>query len=256
MQKGYFIHNLPNEPVTGKDFCFVRTRKGMAGEPYVNDYVYKTRNLNIGLYQYPLITAGDAYEHSSKMVEDCSTFNTKGFGEHGVLKWCVLNACYINDLEFITNWVKNFNNQIGSIGARPVIFITYDKWNAICKGDDVLTVAGNLTKAADLCISVYNVEKPVLPAYSQKLYWWEYQQNYVYLDEAGIACADSLVSTSPTDTSDDASTIDDDTADSTTLTAISGGLFPLNSKTSIEWDLVHDKVVPTEITVKAIEEGA
>jgi len=41
----------------------------------------------------------------------------------------------------------------------------------------------------------------------------------------------------------------------TTLTATSGGLLPLNSKTSIKWELVGDKVVPTEITVIAIEEG-
>lgn len=50
---------------------------------------------------------------------------------------------------------------------------------------------------------------------------------------------------------------DDPISDPTTTTSVvSGGLFPLNSKTSIKWESVEGKVVPTEITVKAIEESA
>lgn len=46
---------------------------------------------------------------------------------------------------------------------------------------------------------------------------------------------------------------DDDAADSTTLTAISGGLFPLNSVTTIEGSILSKGDEPVVITVKAIE---
>ncbi len=58
------------------------------------------------------------------------------------------------------------------------------------------------------------------------------------------------------DTDSSTGSIGGDTSGGTptsTTSVVSGGLFPPNSKTSIKWELVEGKVVPTEITVKAIE---
>lgn len=256
MKKGYFVHkDVGLDPASaGMEFAFLRTRSGVALDTNINSYVKTTRGMDVGLYQSPIPTAEhDAYVHSSQMAEDCGTFTGGGYGDnHGTLRWVVLNCLNINSLAWITTWVSNFLVQCPNI--RPVLYITYDKWNAICKGDNILTVAGNLAKAADLCITKFQVEAPTLPNYTNKLYFWESSLNVLNLEETGIVCADSLVPTGVVLDDDNEDDNEDDNGSipsSTTIT--SGGLFPLNSKTTIVWIDMSGIPVPTTITVTPIE---
>lgn len=59
--------------------------------------------------------------------------------------------------------------------------------------------------------------------------------------------------TSTTPVEEPSGDIGDTTTPTPTVTTVSGGLFPMNSKTSIIWVEMGDKVVPTEITVVPIE---
>lgn len=65
---------------------------------------------------------------------------------------------------------------------------------------------------------------------------------YVFMEDCDPPAETSDTGTTPSDTGDT-------TTPTPTVTTVSGGLFPLNSKTSIKWENVEGKVLPTEITV-------
>jgi hypothetical protein len=115
--------------------------------------------------------------------------------------------------------VSNFLKQCSNV--RPVIYITPEKWDAICEGENIITVAQNLTSDADLCISKFKTDlitAPVLPDYSKKLYFWEWKNGYFTQDTDGFTCADSYETSSDDDSdgSDDSGD-GDDSGDSTTI---------------------------------------
>ncbi len=253
MEKGYFIHKLPTiDPVdAGMSFAFLRSRVGLKSDPDITTYTKITRGMPVGLYQFPKPAAdAGAYEHSSILVQDMQNFSGGEFGEqHGTLKWAVLCALYLNSLTWIMEWVENIQKQAPSV--RPVIYIDYDKWSAIAKGDDILLVAKNLLTAADLCITKFNVKAPILPTYCDKLYFWEYALNYVYKDSAGIECADELVSTTVTD---DDSSAGGSSGDSSSNSTATGTISLMNSKITIENSIWSKDENPVVITVEPLED--
>lgn len=181
MKKGYFIHNLPNEIPMNYQFCFVRSRIGIAPDANLARNWEVTRQLERGLYQFPKLTAeNDVYDHSSHMVEDTHY--------HIEAKWVIICGLYV-DLQFLNNWVGNFTDQSP---IRPIIYMTYDHWDAILKGDNAEAVAITLLNKADLCMSKYGVKAPILPKYCNKLKFWEYEGNKIYWEESGLSTVDEF----------------------------------------------------------------
>ena len=175
-KKIYFIHNLPGELPSNYDGCFVRARIGVAPDPNIDTYWQNTRYLQRGLYQFPKPTAeNDVHEHVSTLIE--STWY------YGAARWVVLCALYV-DLQFINTWV----GRMADTAFRPVIYTTYDHWNAILKGDNVESVALTILNKADLCMSKYGVKAPVMPRFASKLKFWEYEGNKIYWNEEGLEC--------------------------------------------------------------------
>jgi hypothetical protein len=224
------------------------------------NYIYATRQLNVGLYQNPQPSAkASVFDHSSLMAEDCGNFTGNAFGhEHGTLKWCVLNACNLNSLEWITLWVSNFSKQCSNV--RPVVYITYEKWAQIIEGlPDAVTVIGNLLLDADMCMSKFYVKKPVLPSYANQLNFWEYSLNYLQYEETGIACSSEFEST--IDTADESSTDTTQAKDTTTTTnqqsSISAlaGLFQVNTEVTIKGSILSRILgEPVTITTREIKD--
>ena len=173
--KGYFIHNLPDEIPSNYDFCFVRSRIGVNPDLTLDKNWHNTRYLSRGLYQFPKPTADDdVYEHSSIMVQDSWYYPDA--------KWIVLCGLYV-DLQWINMWVGKIADQTDML---PVVYTTYNNWDAITTGPNAESVVSAITTKGRLCMSKYGVQKPILPKYTNKLYFWEHAQNKILYEPAGL----------------------------------------------------------------------
>ena len=145
------------------------------------------------------------------------------------------------------HWMKE-----QGLTVKPLLRLNMATWNSYLSTNYAIAVG--LLDTIDILAVQWGVEKPDEWKIIGTPKWWEYENGMVAYD-ADATWVDSPVASEEEDDSEDDPAEDPVDNGSTLTSVVSGGLFPLNSKTSIKWESVDGKVVPTEITVKAIEES-